>query len=156
MKFAAIVCAACHRAWTVETRHESVTCPRCGQKAELAKRRPIWIGDDVAGAQAALNRHAGGPTVVLQTLAERAEQLPHDSPTMAAASRGKGIVNKSERADAVAAALAQGGPASHSDLLEALLQAGLERGRAEAEIIRMLATDYLMEPRAGRYVVVSH
>ncbi len=158
MRFAAIVCPDCRRAWTVERRHETVTCPRCGHTTAQASRKPIWTGDDVSGAQEALTLHHGGIAALAasQRPPNRAARLPHDSAVAAAASRGTGIINKSERAEAVARALASAPQtAGHADLRLALEHAGLERERAESEIVRMLATDILMEPRAGQYTLVS-
>lgn len=157
MKYATIVCPACQGAWTVETRHESASCPRCRQKVRLAERKPIWHGDDVAGAHAALAMHAGGPDAVNQVSARPrpAALLPHDSATLAAASRANGIVNRSEKAEAVARALTETGLAGHTDLLRALGEAGLDEDRAVLEVARMLATDFLMEPRPGRYRLVD-
>ncbi|MES2155023.1 MAG: hypothetical protein V4510_07795 [bacterium] len=156
MKFAAIVCARCRRARTVETRHATASCPHCGVPATLAQRTPIWTGDDVAGGQAAILMHAGGTVAVAQAARPtRARDLPHDSPTMAAASKATGIVNRSEKAEAVTRALLEDGTASHIDLVQAMLEAGLDGGRAQSEVVRMLATDFILEPRPGRYRLVG-
>ena len=47
------------------------------------------------------------------------------------------------------------GAAPHEELLRALERAGIDRERGEAEVTRMLATDILVEPRAGCYRMVE-
>lgn len=156
MKFAAIVCPRCRGGWTVESRHESARCPRCNTTVTVKERKAIWEGDDIDGGQAALAIHNGGSGLTLHGQRPRsAAALPHESATMAAASQATGIVNRSEKAEAVARALFATSTATHDDLLQALVEAGLDTGRAEVEIIRLLGTDFLMEPRPGRYCLVG-
>lgn len=156
-KYAAIVCQQCRRAWTIETRFEAVTCPRCTTRNEAASRRPIWAGDDPSQASQALLLHNGGPgaAAAVERPPSRARALPHESPAHAAASAATGIVNRSDKAEAVARFLAGRGAARHDDLLAALAAAGLDAGRAHAEVVRMLAMDVLMEPRPGVYRMVG-
>jgi hypothetical protein len=82
-----------------------------------------------------------------------ARTLPrHDSPIDAAAALASGIRNRSERAQAAALALSRlQGLVTHADLVAALERSGLDGERAEAEVVRMLAADVLIEPRAGHY-----
>jgi hypothetical protein len=66
------------------------------------------------------------------------------------------VTNRSARAETVALWMSRlAGPTPHDALVQALLKAGLDRTRAEREIVRMLAMDYLMEPRAGSYQVLA-
>lgn len=143
----------CGQAWAVELRHAQATCPRCARAAPLEPARLRWTGDTAAEAQAAVAALKGA---IPEPLTRR--PLPrHDSPVEAAAARGAGIANKSSRAELVALALSRlcGGAAPRDDLLEALEKAGLDRKRAEAEVVRMLAMDILMEPKAGHYRVLD-
>lgn len=156
MRFAVIGCP-CGETWAVETRHARVACPRCGKAAELATRQRLWQGDtadDARKAAGTLRAQAAGGAAVLS---ERPAQVArHDSPADAAAAKAGGITNKSDRAEAVALWLTRlVGQPSHEELVQALVKSGLDRGRAEREVHRMLATDYLMEPRAGSYQVID-
>lgn len=156
MRYAVIPCP-CGERWATETRHARVTCPRCGQGGDLGARLKLWKGDDPKAAREAAAglraQAAGAPTALLQA----PPPLPrHDSPADAAAAKAGGITNRSDRAEAVALWMTRlVGQPSHDDLVDALARAGLDRMRAEREIVRMLAMDYLMEPRAGAYRVID-
>lgn len=154
-RFAAIPCP-CGEVWAAETRHARVTCPRCGKGAELAARKRLWQGDraeDAAQAVAALRAQAAGAPAIPPPAPRVAR---HDSLHDAAAAKANGIINRSDRAEAVALWMTRlAGQPSHDDLVQALQRAGLDRSRAEREIVRMLAMDYLMEPRAGSYRVLD-
>lgn len=76
----------------------------------------------------------------------------HDSPVAAAAAKANAVVNKSQKAEAIALWLTRLlGDASHQDYHDAMRMAGLDVERAEKEITRMLAMDVIFEPRAGSY-----
>lgn len=76
----------------------------------------------------------------------------HDSPVEAAAAQARQVRNLSGRADRVALWLTRlQGDVAHDAYVDALGMAGLDRARAEKEIVRMLATDVIYEPRAGAY-----
>ena len=154
MTFAVARCGSCREPWAADLRHATAHCPRCRQKADLRSQPLLWQGETAQEAQAAVAsiRGAGSPDIA--RLSERpAHALPrHDSPTDAAAARGAGIRNKSDRAEAVALALTRlSGAAAHDDLVAALEKSGLDRERSEAEVTRMLAADRMMEPKAGYY-----
>jgi hypothetical protein len=156
--FAVVECP-CGQAWCVELRHESSTCPRCGTKADLKRRRRLWQGDSAQEARAALatlgatRNKAQSAVESLRLPAARAFPR-HDSPMEAAAAAGRPR-NHSKRAEEVARVLDRLGPMGHEELVEALGKAGLDAKRAEAEVVRMLATDFLLEPRPGQYRVVE-
>lgn len=156
MRFAVLSCA-CGEPWAAETRHAKVSCPRCGHAADLATRQRLWQGDDATAARAAaatLRAQAAG--ALESTLAVPAKPARHDSPADAAAAQAAGITNKSDRAETVALWMTRlVGATRHADLLDALQRAGIDSARAEREILRMLATDYLTEPRAGSYRVIG-
>lgn len=159
VRFAVVACSACRKPWAVELRHATATCPSCRSSVDVATRAQLWAGDDAREAQAAVAHHraalAGGAQAVAALQPHRAEPK-HDSPADAAAAQAVGIVNKSARAEAVALWLTRlCGMASRRDLLEAMAKADLDRGRAEKEIVRMLATDVMVEPRAGFYRVLD-
>lgn len=140
----------------MDLRQASASCPSCSTRCEPGTRRHLWRGDSPQEAQAAAAqlRLPKGAYATVQALAEpKARTAPrHDSPIDAAAAQGVGITNKSERAEAVARALCRlQGAAPHGELVAALVKAGLDSERAEAEVVRMLATDVLIEPRAGSY-----
>lgn len=156
MRFAVIACP-CTETWAVETRHARVSCPRCGKGAELATRQRLWQGDTADDARKAAGslraQAAGGTGLVLERPVPAAR---HDSPADAAAAKGSGIVNRSDRAEVVALWLTRlVGQPSHDDLVDALVKSGLDKSRAEREVHRMLAMDYLMEPRVGSYKVID-
>jgi len=156
VSYAVTACSGCAQPWAVDLRQASSSCPHCGARAELRSRRLLWQGDSPQAAQAAAAslRIPAGAGPLLTRLAERpAHSLPrHDSPLDAAAARGAGLTNKSERAEAVAEALTRlCGMVPHEDLLEALDRAAIPRARAEQEVVRMLAVDRMMEPRPGHY-----
>ncbi len=144
----------------MDLRSKTSRCPGCQTAVDLDRRRRLWEGDDARDAQAAAGRvrlelAAGQAAPAQQALLEEMAlpQAPrHDSPVDEAAARARAVTNKSQRADAVALWLTRlQGQASHDDYLGALSQAGLERTRAEKEIVRMLACDVVYEPRAGYY-----
>lgn len=151
-RFQVASCPRCGEPWATEARHTSASCPRCRTRCDLAALRAAWTGDDAreaqrAAAAARAARH-GAPAPP-----EPPERLPrHDSPGDAAAAQAQGIASKSGRAEAVALWMTRlAGGARHDELRLALQGAGLDLGRAEAEIVRMLACDVLFEPRAGFY-----
>lgn len=154
-RFGVALCPGCRAPAAVELRHASVACPRCRTSIDLASSKMVWQGDDARAAQdaaaTASQRLAGQPAP------SRPERVPrHDSPADAAAAQGKGIINKSARAEAVALWLDRiAGPVPHRMLVDALMRSGLDQDRAEAEITRMLAMDLLMEPRSGHYRCVT-
>ncbi len=79
----------------------------------------------------------------------------HDDPLDAAAAQARGLP-PSRRAEAVATALsALKGDLAHAEFTEALLRAGLPAERVEKEVVRLLATDRLMEPSPGRYRLLA-
>lgn len=53
-RFAVVICSPCRTPWAVETRHERVTCPRCGKSYLLKDRKRAWEGDDARQAQVAV------------------------------------------------------------------------------------------------------
>ena len=155
-RFAVLACP-CGERWAAETRHAAVSCPRCGQAADLATRKRLWQGDgatEARAAAAALRAHAAGADPLLLEAAPR--EARHDSLADAAAAKARAITNRSDRAEAVALWLTRlAGQPTHAELVDALGKAGLDKARAEREVTRMLATDYLMEPRAGSYKVIG-
>lgn len=161
-RFAVVACSACRQPWAVELRHLGATCPACQEPVELRERVRLWAGDDAREAQAAVAHHraalAGGAPA-LAAVAAAAPRRPaarHDSPTDAAAAQAAGIVNKSARAEAVALWMTRlVGAVPHADLVAAMAKADIPPDRAEREVVRMLAMDLLMEPRAGQYRVLD-
>lgn len=154
-RFAVVACSACRQPWAVELRHAEAACPACKAKAPLASRVHLWSGDDARAAQAAVAHHraalAGG-AVAVASLQARRPDARHDSPGDAAAAQAAGLVNKSARAEAVALWMTRlVGATPHAELIAAMGKAGIPPERAEREVVRMLATDLLMEPRAGHY-----
>jgi hypothetical protein len=160
MSFAVVVCPGCREPWAVESRHASAACPRCSKTVELAHRTKLWEGGDAREAQRQAAQHragmAGKTVSATVTLYQpRLREPRHDSPAEEAAAAAKGIANKGSRAELVAATLGRHGAMAHADLVHALKLAGLHPDRAEAEVIRMLAMDLLMEPKAGHYRVLG-
>lgn len=155
-RFAVLACP-CGQPWVAETRHAQATCPGCGGRADVATRKHLWHGDDASAArQAAADARARAAGADPHLLAPAPREARHDSPEDAAAAQAKAILNRSDRAEAVALWLTRlVGQASHAQLLDALGRAGLDPVRAEREVVRMLAMDYLMEPRAGHYRVIE-
>ncbi len=162
--FAVVACSSCRQAWAVDLRHTRASCPRCQRPADLDRRRRLWQGDDAREAQAAAGRLrlelTTGDQAPLQQARVDELALPkvprHDSPVEEAAARARAVTNKSQRADAVALWLTRlQGASSHDDYVGALSRAGLDRVRAEKEIVRMLACDVVYEPRAGYYQALS-
>lgn len=160
MPFAVVACSSCKAPWAVDLRHAKVSCPRCRAPAELRKRRRLWEGGGAAEAQAAAAHLAaalsrGEPGDALQQVGALADDRPlprHDSTVDAAAAKGRAVRNASARADEVAAWMTRlSGGSSHEELVAALCKAGLSADRAEREIVRMLATDVVFEPRPGQY-----
>ncbi|MHB1261613.1 MAG: DUF5817 domain-containing protein [Thermoplasmatota archaeon] len=157
--YAVVVCSACRKPWAVERRHATASCPDCRTSYDLAARKPLWQGEDAREARAAVAHHraamAGGLAAV-QALQPRRPEPRHDSPTDAAAAQAAGIVNLSARAEAVALWMTRlVGLVPHGELVEAMGKAGIERARAEREVVRLLATDLMMEPKAGRYRIIE-
>jgi hypothetical protein len=157
--FAVVVCSACRQPWAVELRHATASCPACSVAYDLADRKPVWQGEDARSAQAAVAHHraamAGGLQAV-QALRPHRPEPRHDSPADAAAAQAGGIVNLSARAEAVALWMTRlVGLVPHPQLLEAMGKAGIPRERAEREVVRLLATDLMMEPKAGRYRILD-
>lgn len=151
--YAVVACSSCRQPWLIESRHAKVTCPNCGRKADVARRRRLWQGDDVRQGQAAVAaaREAamlgGGDQTTLPEPIVR-----HDDPLDAAAAKGKLVRNLSQRAETVALWLTRlVGDTQHGAFIDALLRAGLGAQRAEKEVVRMLAGDIIFEPRAGWY-----
>jgi hypothetical protein len=161
-RFAVVACSSCAEPWAVETRHATITCPRCATKVETRDRRRLWEGDTAQDAQT----HAGilraraqglaGAAAATISLERPIREARHDSPAEAAAAKASGITNKSQRAEAVALWMQRlVGPSRHDDLIDAMVLAGLEKSRAESEVIRMLVCDVLYEPRAGVYALTA-
>lgn len=126
---------------------------------ELRSRVHLWDGDQASAAQAAVAHHraalAGGLQAV-QLSQPRRPDARHDSPGDAAAAQAAGIVNKSARAEAVALWMTRlVGFVPHDELILALGKAGIPGERAEKEVVRMLATDLMLEPRAGHYRILD-
>lgn len=162
MRFAVVACSLCRQPWAVELRHAEASCPACRASFPLAERRRLWQGDDAREAQAAVAHHraalSGGPAAVAAVAAAhpRRPEPRHDSPGDAAAAQAAGIVNKSARAEAVALWMTRlVGAVPHAELVAAMGKADIPRDRAEREVVRMLATDLLLEPRAGHYRVLD-
>jgi len=158
-RWGVVACSACRQPWAVELRHAAVSCPSCGTAVDLADRVKLWQGDSAADARAAAAHHraamAGGLPAV-QSLRPRRPEPKHDSPADAAAAQASGIVNKSARAEAVALWMTRlVGLVPHADLVAAMGKAGLDADRAEREVVRLLATDLMVEPRAGSYRVLD-
>ena len=124
-------------------------------------RARLWLGDDARQAQAAAAHHraalSGGlHAVQVQESSRQRSPSRHDSPADAAAAQAGGIANKSARAEAVALWMTRlVGLVPHADLVAAMGKAGLPAERAEREVVRLLATDLMMEPRAGHYRVLD-
>lgn len=157
MPFAVVGCSHCHEPWAVDLRYDTSSCPRCGTKAELARRTRLWQGDDARDAQrAAADLRAGDGHATVTALADDRHLPRYDSPVDAAAAKAAAVVNQSQRADIVAWWLTRlVGDAGHDDYVTAMERAGLQPDRAEKEITRMLATDVIYEPRAGTYRVLE-
>lgn len=155
MRFAVLACP-CGERWAVETRHAKVACPGCRLTADLVTRQRLWQGDDAAAASQAAGALRAAAAGAPQVLEPPLREARHDSPLDAAAAQAAGVVNKSDRAEVVALWMTRlvGSP-SHTQLVDALQRAGLDATRAEREVMRMLAMDYLMEPRAGTYRVLE-
>lgn len=155
MAYAVVACTQCKEPWAVELRHKTSSCPRCQKSVDLAKRTRLWQGDSPQDARRAIQTLradlAGGREHVVAL--QDARPVPrHDSPVAAAAAKANAVVNKSQKAEAIALWLTRlVGDASHAQYLDALRMAGLDRERAEKEITRMLAMDVTYEPRAGHY-----
>ncbi len=127
-------------------------------------RRRLWEGEDGREAQrvaaelatqmATLHRGAGA--LHPPPLEPPRPLVQHDTPVDAAAAAGRRERNASRRAEAVTVALTRLlGEHDHAETLSALQRAGIPAARAEQEIVRMLATDYLFEPRVGHYRVLD-
>ncbi len=132
-------------------RHATATCPRCQKKVDLRKRTRLWEGASAAEAQAAAASLRDEERAEIM-LADHRPVVRHDSPVSAAAAQANAAVNKSEKAELIATWLTRlKGLSTHAEYLAAMQQAGLDEERSEKEIIRMLATDVIYEPKAGSY-----
>ncbi|MHB8633430.1 MAG: hypothetical protein ACYDBQ_05600 [Thermoplasmatota archaeon] len=140
---AVVVCSGCRAPWAVELRHREAHCPSCRRACDLTTHVLEWRGSSLQEAQQEVARRRGP--------APAPREARHDSTLDRAAAAGRRTVNHSRRAEAVAAALLAEGEQPHGELVMTLTAAGLDRARAEREVSRMLACDYLTEPRAGRY-----
>lgn len=156
--YGVVACTPCRAPWLVELRHSTSTCPRCGHRVELSRRRRLWQGDSLAEAKAAVAAHraamAQGTDLPSAAAAVAAPQplVRHDDPVDAAAAQARRERNASHRADLLAVWLTRLlGEADHDTYLTAMGRAGIPAARREKEITRMLATDVIYEPRAGRY-----
>ncbi len=92
------------------------------------------------------------PVVVAAALRGPEPLVRHDDPLDAAAAKARAVRNLSERAELLAlwgTRLMDG--LDHDILMEGLRRAGLPGDRAQKEIVRMLATDVIFEPRPGQY-----
>lgn len=154
MRFGVLSCT-CKEIWAVELRHAAVRCPQCRKSLDTTTRKPLWVGAtamEAAEAAGQFRAQAAGVPIPVRAIATPR----HDSPAQAAAAQAIAVTNKSARAELVALWMTRlVGQPTHDDLREALEHAGLDRARAEREIMRMLAMDYLMEPRAGSYRVLE-
>lgn len=157
--YAVVVCSTCRSPWAIELRHETASCPGCRTSYQVAERKPLWQGEDARQAQAAVAHHRAalsGGLEAVQTLQPKRPEARHDSAEDAAAAQAAGIVNLSARAEAVALWMTRlAGPVPHARLIEAMAKAGLDRARAEREVVRLLATDLMMEPKAGHYRILD-
>lgn len=157
--YAVVACSSCRKPWAVELRHGTARCPECRTSYDLASRRPLWQGPDAREAGAAVAHHraamAGGLAAV-EALRPRRAEPRHDSPSDAAAAQAAGTVNLSARAEEVALWMTRlVGLVPHAQLVEAMGKAGIDRSRAEREVVRLLATDVMMEPKAGLYRILD-
>ena len=164
VRYAVVACSGCGQAWNVEQRHERVSCPRCRKNVELERRARLWQGDSATEARgaAASIRAALAQKIPVEIANQRIREAResavarHDSPLDAAAAKGRTVRNLSARADEVAAWLTRLlGPTEHAQFVEALVKAGIPAERAEKEVVRMLSTDVIYEPRAGSYSSLS-
>ena len=153
MAFAVVACSRCREPWAIDLRHKTVACPRCQTRVDVARRTRLWQGDDArSAAQAAASLRSGDGAAQVHALADHRPVPRHDSPVDAAAAKANAVINKSQKAETIALWLTRlVGAASHDDHIAAMRQAGLASDRAEQEIVRMLATDVIYEPRAGHY-----
>ncbi len=164
VRYAVVACSGCKEAWSVEQRHQRVTCPGCRKNVALDDRTRLWQGDNATDARsaAASIRAALAQKITVEVANQRlrdAREVPvsrHDSPIDAAAAKGRTVRNLSARADEVAAWLTRLlGPTPHDDFILAMVKAGIPAARAEKEVVRMLATDIIFEPRVGAYSSLS-
>ncbi len=156
--YAVIACSACRMPWLIELRHATASCPRCQKRVDVARRTRLWQGEDQRQAQAAVAAHraamaTGQPVAqIVEALRPEEPLARHDDPLDAAAAQARQARNLSERADLLAlwgTRLMDG--LDHDILMEGLRRAGLPGERAAKEIVRMLATDVIFEPRPGHY-----
>lgn len=146
--------------------HLVLQCPRCGGanvcEAHHASRRCRRCTAPLPASAIVLARCASAPEararLVAMTsptpIARPVER--HDSTVEAAAAKASAITNLSQRAEAAALWLARlGGTIRHEELIQAFLAAAIPQKRAQAEVVRLLATDILYEPRPGEYRFVA-
>lgn len=156
--YAVIACSACRMPWLIELRHATVSCPTCQTRVDVQRRRRLWEGADQQAARVAVGAHRAAmatgedPATIAKALEPEQPLVRHDDPLDAAAAQARQARNLSERADLLAlwgTRLMEG--LDHAILMEGLRRAGLPGDRAEKEIVRMLATDVIYEPRPGQY-----
>jgi DNA-directed RNA polymerase subunit RPC12/RpoP len=158
VQYAVIACSQCRNPWLIELRHTNVACPGCRHRVAVARRTRLWQGDSMNEAQQAVALHRAAfaqDTNIVAAAAIMRMPSPlarHDDPLDAAAAKCKAIRNASARADELGKWLTRlVGQASHDTWLDGLSRAGLDPERAQKELVRMLATDVIFEPRAGFY-----
>lgn len=161
MAYAVVACSECDTAWAVDLRYKTSRCPRCPALVDLRRRKRFWQGDspsDARQAAAALNtaiaqgRPVEEAAAAFDALADPRPVPRHDSAVDAAAAKAAVVVNKSQKAEVVALWLSRlQGDASEDDFVGAMHRAGVDRTRAEKELVRLLACDVVYEPVAGRY-----
>lgn len=154
--FAVIACSKCATPWSVETRHVTSTCPRCGKESKLATRTKLWMGENAGKAREAVASLSGQEGALSIDLLSREPVRKHDSPAAAAASKARIVANASKKAVLIMETLTNIlGDVPEKEALIAMRDAGLTSERAEKEIVRMLACDEIFEPRLGFYRSLS-
>lgn len=152
-----IACPRCRRSRVVEAGKKSTSCGSCGRALALADLRPLASAGTLEEAQHAAGlvnaRLVGREREFLASLLpQEAPAARHDDPYDAAAAAARKASSESDRVDEVARALfARLGAFAEEDLEEAFHRAGIPAYRLESHLVRMLATNVLYEPRAGRY-----
>lgn len=151
MTYVVVACPRCRRARVAEADHKTAACSSCDRPLVLADLRAQHRTSSLEDA-----RHAAG--YLNAKLAGRdaeflAAHLPaptpaprHDDRFAAAAAAARKGTGETGRADAVVRAL---GEFDDDDLARAFETAGLRD--PERHLRRMLETQVVHEPRAGRY-----